>query len=59
MIHKAAIAAKRFGPKSSKKFGKNFLLSVSKGFGNNKGGPNCNVRVVTVQVRRERKKKNF
>lgn len=31
MIHKAAIAAKKFGPKSSKKFGKNFLLRVSKG----------------------------
>lgn len=30
MIHKAAIAAKKFGPKSSKKFGKNFLLRVSK-----------------------------
>lgn len=50
MIHKAAIAAKKFGPKSSKKFGKNFLLSVCKGFGNNKG-PNCYLKVVTVQVR--------
>lgn len=30
MIHKAAIAAKKFGPKSSKKFGKKFLLRVSK-----------------------------
>jgi hypothetical protein len=50
MIHKAAIAAKKFGPKSSKKFGKNFLLSVCKGFGNNKG-PNCYIKVVTVQIR--------
>ena len=26
MIHKAAVAAKKFGPKSSKKFGKGFTL---------------------------------
>lgn len=28
MIHKAAIAAKKFGPKSSKKFGKGFVLEM-------------------------------
>lgn len=28
MIHKAAVAAKKFGPKSSKKFGKRFMLAM-------------------------------
>lgn len=28
MIHKAAVAAKKFGPKSSKKFGKGFMLKI-------------------------------
>lgn len=28
MIHKAAVAAKKFGPKSSKKFGKGFMLET-------------------------------
>lgn len=28
MIHKAAVAAKKFGPKSSKKFGKGCMLGM-------------------------------
>lgn len=28
MIHKAAVAAKKFGPKSSKKFGKGFMFDI-------------------------------
>lgn len=28
MIHKAAVAAKKFGPKSSKKFGEGFMPEI-------------------------------